>query len=117
MRDEKPPAIPTSGQAHAKMGALAMVSILAVLLTVGCQKKSQSVLAMEEGITPSDPQVATNLENLTGLLRHSMHQHHMTGKFDDFVAATQVEVPPPPTGEKYAISKTWKVILVQANAK
>jgi hypothetical protein len=92
---------------------------MAVALAVGCHKKTTQavVTPAAKAIVPSDPVVASNLAHLTHELRQSLHQHRLTGDFDEFVAATGVEVPPPPAGEKYAISKTWEVILVDANAK
>lgn len=88
------------------------------MLAGGCHKPIPAeVVDVQEGITPTDPQVTANLAELSGLLRRSMHQHRMTGTFENFVEVTKADVPPPPAGEKYAISKRWKVILVEANAK
>jgi hypothetical protein len=36
----------------------------------------------------------------------------LSGSFEEFVAIRQLDVPPPPSGKKYAISKQWRVILV-----
>jgi hypothetical protein len=91
---------------------------MAVALAAGCHKNNaQTPLASEQGIVPTDPVVASNLVNLTGLLRRTLPRHRLTGNFDEFVAAAGVEVPPPPPGQKYAINKMWHVILVDANAK
>jgi len=91
---------------------------MAVALAVGCHKNNtQAGIVSQEGIVPSDPQVASNLVNLTGTLRRCMNQHRLTGDFDEFVSACSVNVPPPPAGQKYAINKMWHVILVDANAK
>jgi hypothetical protein len=117
MKDAKPLliALPTAGLAN--LGRLAIVVFLAAGLAVGCHKNNQEVVAVDEGIVPSDPQVAANLANLSGALRRAMHQHRLTDNFDEFVAVANVDVPSPPPGLKYAINKRWKVILVDANAK
>jgi len=101
---------PAGGVTHA--GRLAVVACLAVALAGGCQKKNG--VASDEGIVPSDPQVSENLVNLTKELRRAMPRTHLSGNFEEFVAFSHVDVPPPPPGEKYAISKKWKVILVEA---
>ncbi len=101
-----------------RLAVVAFVACMAVTLTAGCHKNNPPpAVTAEQGIVPSDPQVVTNLANLTRELRRTMHQHRLTGNFDEFVAAAGVEVPPPPAGQKYAISKLWHVILVDANAK
>jgi hypothetical protein len=97
---------------------LAVVACMAVALAVGCHKDSaQAVVASDQGIVPKDPQVVSNLVILNHELRQAMHQHRLTGNFDEFVAAAGVEVPPPPAGQKYSINKNWHIILVDANAK
>ena len=52
------------------------------------------------------------LGELTRELRRTMIGRRLSGSFDEFVAISNVKVPPPPAGKKYAISKQWKVILV-----
>jgi hypothetical protein len=100
------------------VGVFAAVVCLAGAMTVGCHRNSsQGGGVSDEGIVPTDPQVMTNLIILTDELHRSLNQYRLTGKFDEFVEATHVDVPPPPAGQKYAISKNWKVILVDANAK
>jgi hypothetical protein len=102
---------------------LAVVACMAVTLAAGCHKNnntSQSAAASsQEGIVPSDPQVATNLAILTAQVHRSLnqHQYRLTGSFEQFVEVSHVEAPPPPPGQKYAINKVWRVILVDANAK
>ena len=91
---------------------LALVACAVVGLAGGCHKKEIGVSG--EGIVPSDPQVAGNLANLSQELRHAMPRTHLSGSFEEFVSVCHLEVPPPPPGEKYAISKKWKVILVDA---
>ena len=98
---------------------LAVVACLAVTLAAGCHKNNtpQSATASQEGIVPTDPQVVSNLDLLTRKLRRTIQTHRLTGKFDEFVATAGIEAPPPPAGQKYAINKFWRVILVDANAK
>lgn len=52
------------------------------------------------------------LAQLTHELHRSMIRRKLSGSFDEFVAVSHVEVPPPPPGKKYAISKQWRVVLV-----
>jgi len=95
-----------------RVGRLAFVACLAVALAGGCHKKGGGV--SEEGLAPPDDQVAANLANLSRELRRAMPHYHLTKNFDEFVALTHLDVPPPPPGEKYAINLRWKVILVEA---
>ena len=94
-----------------KPGGMMLSALLAAALAGGCHKAGG---AADQGIAPPDPQVAANLASLSRKLRQAMPHHQLTRNFDDFVAATHVEVPPPPPGEKYAINPHWKVILVDA---
>ncbi|MGP8198111.1 MAG: hypothetical protein ACLQU4_01245 [Limisphaerales bacterium] len=99
---------------------LALVGCVAVMLTAGCQKHTadnSATVRSTEGIAQTDPQVLTNLTVLTHELRHCMDRHALTGDFQQFVDACQVTVPPPPAGEKYAITKSWRVILIADKAK
>jgi hypothetical protein len=41
--------------------------------------------------------------------------HHRPKSFEEFAAATQIQVPPPPSGKKYAITKSMHIILVDSN--
>ena len=73
--------------------------------------------------TPTEPVVMEKPDNmdavlnqLTHELRRGMISHHYTGTFDDFVKATNVKPPPPPAGKKYAISRSWKIVLIDANS-
>jgi len=88
-----------------------LVAFLAVALAGGCHKKNG---ASEEGIVPSDPLVAANLVTLSRELRRALPGLNKSRSFENFVTVSQVEVPPPPPGQKYAISTKWKVILVDA---
>jgi hypothetical protein len=92
-------------------GRVAVVAFLAVALAGGCHKTGG---VSDEGIVPSDPEVAANLVNLSRELRRALPSLNKSTNFEDFVAVSHVEVTPPPPGQKYAISKRWKVILVDA---
>lgn len=41
--------------------------------------------------------------------------HHRPNSFEEFVAATRIQVPPPPPGKKYVIAKNMHIILVDSN--
>jgi hypothetical protein len=113
VRDMKPSRIQLPAGGLTKLGRLAVVvACLAVALAGGCQKKDGG--ASGEGIVPSDPQLAANLADLSRELRRAMPSHHLSGSFEEFVAVSHLDVPPPPPGQKYAISKRWKVIVVDA---
>jgi len=56
--------------------------------------------------------IDATLADLTRSLRRTMIGRRLSGSFDEFVAISKVTPPPPPPGKKYAISKQWKVILV-----
>jgi hypothetical protein len=93
---------------------------MAVMLAAGCSKQAAdktSTIRSAEGITPTDPQVQTNLAVLTHDLRRCMNQHHLSGDFQQFLDECQVTAPPPPAGQKYAITKSWHVILIADNGK
>jgi hypothetical protein len=69
--------------------------------------------------TPEAPKILTSTNNidavlaqLTRELHRTMIQRKLSGSFDEFVALSHVEVPPPPPGKKYAISKKWRIVLV-----
>ncbi len=84
----------------------------------GCHKKSSPTITLEEGIEPSDPEVAKNLDELTTELRHTTQHHHAITTFDQFKAADpDFVVPPPPPGQKYAIGQGWRIVLVQDKPK
>lgn len=102
----------------AKVGCFAVLTLVAVSLSTGCHKsETTQAVVSDAGITPTDPEVVANLDNLTGILRRTLPQHRLTGNWNEFVAAANIEPPPPPPGEKYAINKMWHVILVKADTK
>jgi hypothetical protein len=74
-----------------------------LLLATGCKRNSDATV---------DPQMAETLSQLTTELHHTMVGRKLNRNFDEFVALRHLDVPPPPTGKKYAISENWKVILV-----
>lgn len=68
--------------------------------------------------TPPAPVVLTSTSNtnevlaqLTRELHRAMIGRKLSGSFEEFVAISHVQVPPPPPGKKYAISKKWRVVL------
>ena len=61
-------------------------------------------------ITGTDPNSV--LAQLTRELHRTMIGRKLSGSFDEFVAISHVQVPPPPAGKKYAIDKHWHVVLV-----
>lgn len=71
----------------------------------GCKKQTG-------GSGSSDPQVNDTLAQLTRELHHTMMGRKLNRDFDEFVALSHVEVPPPPAGKKYAINEKWKVVLI-----
>ena len=115
---------------------IAALSLIVLLgLASGCKKSPQvqvadpptnQVAATPGGAGPGAPppsapmpeavidtsSVDATLADLTRQLHRTMIGRHMSGSFDEFVAISKVNPPPPPPGKKYAISKQWKVILV-----
>ena len=78
-------------------------------LLLGCGRHQD----VETSSAPLSPEVEATLGQLNQELRRSMLHHHLTGRFDEFAALRpDLQIPPPPAGKKYAISKNWKVILV-----
>ena len=84
-------------------GRLLGIFFCVLLLATGCKRNSDAAV---------DPQMADTLSGLTRELHHTMVGRKLNRNFDEFVALRHLEVPPPPTGKKYAISENWKVILV-----
>ena len=94
--------------------------VLAVALVAGCSKGTKPPTAEElarrrppspADAGPPNPVVIpdagdpkANLEQLSlALRRYVAGTHRMPKDFDDFVAKSGVQPPPPPTGQKYAI--------------
>jgi len=63
-------------------------------------------------VSPSNGNVDDTLTQLTRELHRTMIGRKLSGSFEEFVAIRNLQVPPPPPGKKYAISKQWRVILV-----
>jgi hypothetical protein len=62
---------------------------------------------------PENGDPNATLAVLTRELHRSMiGAKHLPASFEEFAAARNVNVPPPPPGKKYAISKQWRVVLV-----
>ena len=103
-----------------------------LLLSAGCSKKEAPAAANPAvdtnatantapgpNPTPATPQTLVSTDNMDAVLAQLTRQLHRTmigrklsGNFDEFVALSHVEVPPPPAGKKYAIDKHWHVVLV-----
>jgi hypothetical protein len=61
---------------------------------------------------PANGNIDATLAELTRELRRTMIGRKLSGSFEEFVAIRNLKVPPPPPGKKYAISKQWRVVLV-----
>ena len=61
---------------------------------------------------PENGDLNATLAELTRELRRTMIGRRLSGSFEEFVAIRNLKVPPPPPGKKYAISKQWRVVLV-----
>ncbi len=59
-----------------------------------------------------DGNINATLAQLTRELHRTMIGRRLNRSFEEFVALRNLQVPPPPSGKKYAISPQWKVILV-----
>ena len=71
--------------------------------------------------TPATPEKIGNSTNmdatlaeLTRELHRTMMGRKLSGSFEEFVKIRNLQVPPPPPGKKYAITKQWRVVLVDA---
>jgi len=117
-----------------------MVSIYlaSVGLTTGCSKKHNSEISpasnsnsqtaktdsqpAKPGLPPPGPQPAqppppsANPQGIHDMERvlvgYVIRTHQRPASFEAFVAATQIQVPPPPDGQKYAIAKNMHIVLV-----
>lgn len=94
-------------------------ALLLLVLAAGC-KQNESAAAPSAGassnsVTAAPGQSAdmdATLAELTRELHRTMIGRHLSGSFEEFVAIRKLNPPPPPPGKKYAISKQWKVVLV-----
>ena len=83
-----------------------VIVIVLALILAGCGKNDGGVA------TNNDPEMEARLTQLTRELHHTMVGRKLNRDFDEFIALSKLEVPPPPPGKKYAINQQWKVILV-----
>jgi DNA-binding response OmpR family regulator len=84
-------------------------------LFTGCKKQPQRHTLNQAPDQSADvtPEEAEVLAQLTGHLRRTMHRKQLSGSFEEFAEVrSDLTIPPPPAGKKYAISKSWKVVLV-----
>ncbi len=69
--------------------------------------------ATAQTIAPAENgDINATLAELTRELHRTMIGRKLSGSFEEFVAVRNLKVPPPPPGKKYAISKQWRVVLV-----
>jgi hypothetical protein len=99
--------------------ALAMLLALGTALTpsIGCKPHVATnpnlIPDQAEDVTPEE---TATLTELTHQVRRTMSKQRLSGTFEDFAAVrSDLTIPPPPDGKKYAITSSWKVILVDAN--
>jgi hypothetical protein len=115
----------------------AVLIAIGVMLVLGC-KREEAVVAVSESTnspdnrhmptaptasaaTPvniaSDPSgdINATLAQLTRELHRSMiGAKKLPASYEEFAANRNLHVPLPPAGKKYAISKQWRVVLVDA---
>lgn len=90
-----------------------------VALIAGCERKDKPPAPGGGGlVTQGDSKEAAstyadpNLAELTRELRRwIVKTKQRPASFEDFAAKAQIQVPPPPAGKKYALSKEMRVIL------
>ncbi len=116
----------------------AILGVVLVLTTIGCKKSepvkgpppATEVATQQSNVAGPVPQplptpatqqtiappasgnVDDTLAQLTRELHRTMIGRKLSGSFEEFVAIRNLKVPPPPPGKKYAISKQWRVVLV-----
>jgi hypothetical protein len=116
-----------------------LLSLTAACLLAGCKKDEPAPVAgsaSDPGVNakmPGPPEAAprpaspvnlppapggdvnATLAQLTRELHRSMiGAKKLPASFEEFAANRNLNVPPPPAGKKYAISKQWRVELVDA---
>jgi hypothetical protein len=88
------------------------VGVLLCLVGTGCGQRRPTDANVEQA-ADIKPEVSATLAQLTRELRKTMPRQKLDGSFEQFAALrSDLTIPPPPDGKKYAISKKWKVILV-----
>jgi hypothetical protein len=93
--------------AFRQLAHLASVFLLAALL-VGCGKHGADATMTAAS---TDPEMNARLAELTHELHRTMIGRKLNRDFDEFVALRKLDVPPPPSDKKYAISEKWRVVL------
>jgi hypothetical protein len=92
--------------------ALAVWLAIGLSLATGCKQQGAVNNSADQGAEAS-PEVAGNLAQLTRELRRTMPGHRLSGSFEEFASIrSDLTIPPPPPGKKYAIDKKWRVVLV-----
>jgi hypothetical protein len=91
--------------------ALAVSLAAGLSLATGCKPHAAADASADQSAEVS-PEVAANLAQLTRELRRTMPGHRLSGSFEEFASVrSDLAIPPPPPGKKYAINKKWKVVL------
>jgi len=96
----------------AQMARWAMALLLAASLSLspGCKQNGSDGAAASTHLSPEEE---ATLAQLTKELHRTMVRQKLSGSFEEFAAArNDLTIPPPPAGKKYAITKKWKVIVV-----
>jgi len=60
--------------------------------------------------TSQPPQGIRDMERV--LVGYVIRTHHRPKTFEEFVAATNLQVPPPPAGKKYSLASNMHIVLV-----
>jgi hypothetical protein len=120
-----------------KVKCVVIVIAVAAGLLTACTKKESSANAPTPAVTsetsanahspapvpaipltiapPANGDVDATLAQLTRELHRSMiGAKKLPASFEEFAASRRLDVPPPPAGKKYAISKQWRVVLTEA---
>ena len=92
--------------------ALAISLAVSLILLTGCKRHGSVNTTADPSGDVSSEEAAT-LGQLTRELHRTMVRHQLSGSFEEFAALrSDLTIPEPPAGKKYAISKKWKVVLV-----
>ena len=92
--------------------ALSLAVMAGLSLSAGCKQHGPVKAAADQSANVS-PEESATLAQLTRELRRTMIRQRLSGSFEEFAAVrSDLTIPPPPPGKKYAISKKWKVVVV-----